>query len=70
MELKIFQVMLNSGESLMEESQGIIVDGKKESDRIWESSCAIIAEGGMPRIEKSEIIAPGDSRIQMMENEH
>ena len=46
-ELKRFQVMLNSGESLMEEAQGIIANAKKECDRIWESSCAIIAEAGM-----------------------
>ena len=54
----------------MEEAQGIIADAKKECDRIWESSCAIITEAELPRIEKSKIIAPGDSRIEMMENEH
>lgn len=48
MELKRFQVILNSGESLMEEAQGIISDAKKECDRIWESSCAMISEAGLP----------------------
>lgn len=54
----------------MEEAQGIITYAKKECDMIWESSCAIIVEARLPQIEKSEIIAPGDSRIEMMENEH
>lgn len=53
MELKRFQVILNSGESLMEEAQGIISYAKKECNRIWESSCAVIAEAGLLRIEKS-----------------
>lgn len=70
MELKIFQVILNSGESLMEEAQGIISDAKKECDRIWESSCAMIVEAGLPRIEKSKVIIPGNSRMEIMEKEH
>jgi len=30
----------------------------------------VISETGLPRIEKSEVIMPGDSKIEVMEKEH
>ena len=70
MELKRFQVILDSGENLMDESHGIILEEKRDCDRIWESSCVVMSETGLPRIEKSEVIMPGDSKLEMMEKEH
>lgn len=52
MELKRFHVILNSGENLIEEAKGIISDTKKECDRIWGSLGSVIAEVGLPQIEK------------------
>ena len=70
MELKRFQVILDSGENLMDEAQGIILEEKKDCDRIWESSCAVMSETGLPRIEKSEVIMPNNSKLETIEKEH
>jgi len=70
MELKRFQVILNSGENLMEEAGGIILDAKKECDRIWESASTLMEEEGLPRMEKSKTISPKDARMEMVETTH
>lgn len=70
MELKRFQVILNSGENLMDEAQGIISEAKRDCDRIWESSYVVMSETGLPRIQKSEVIMPSDSKLETMEKEH
>ena len=70
MELKRFQVILDSGENLMDEAQGIISEAKRDCDRIWESSYDVMLETGLPRIEKSEMVMPSDSKLETVEKEH
>jgi len=70
MELKRFQVILDSGENLMDEAQGIISEAKRDCDRIWESSYDVMSETWLPRIEKPEVIMPGDSKLETVEKEH
>jgi len=70
MELKRFQVILNSGENLMEEAGGIISDAKKECDRIWESVSTLIDEARLPRVDKSRTISSDDVRMEMVETTH
>ena len=67
MELKRFQVILNSGENLIEEAGSIISDAKKKCDRMWESAGTLIDEVGLPRMEKSQTIASEYSRMEMIE---
>ena len=70
MELKRFQVILDSGENLMDEAQEIISEAKRDCDRIWDSSYDVMSETRLPRIEKSEVVMLGDSKLEMVEKEH
>lgn len=54
----------------MEEVGGIISDGKKECDRIWESTSTLIDEARLPRVDKSRTISSEDARMEMVETEH
>ena len=70
MELKRFHVILDSGENLMDEAQEIISEAKRDCDRICDSSYNVMSETGLPRIEKSEVVMPGDSKFETVEKEH
>ena len=63
MELKRFQIILDSGETLMDEAREIISEAKRDCDKIWDSSCDVMSEARLPRIEKSEIVMPNDSKL-------
>ena len=54
----------------MDEAQGIILEAKRDCDRIWESSCAVMSETGLPRIDKFEVVITGESKLETMEKEH
>ena len=54
----------------MDEAQEIISEEKRDCDKIWDSSYDVMSETGLPRIEKSEMIMPGDSKLETMEKEH
>jgi len=64
MELKRFQVILNSGENLMEEDESINLEGKKECDKIWESTGTLMDEVRLPRIEKLRTSSYEDSWME------
>ena len=70
MELKRFQLILSSGENLMEEAGSIITEAKKECDRMWESADTLMNEAGLPKIEKSKTISSEDSWMETVEAGH
>ena len=70
MELKRFQVTLNSGENLLEEAGGTISDARKECHKIWEAARALTEEVGLNRIEGLETTPPKDSWTEASEAAH
>jgi len=67
MELKRFQVILSSGENLMEEAGSIISEAKKECDKIWESAGSLMDDVRLPRIETLRTSSSDDSWIEAVE---
>ena len=70
MELKRFQIILDSGEALMDEAQEIISEAKRDCDRIWDSSCNVMSEARLPTIEKSEVVIPSTSTIEAVDKDY
>jgi len=70
MELKRFQVMISSGESLIEEAGNIISEVRKEGHKLWEAARALTEEVGPTLIEGLETNSPKDSWIKATEIVH
>jgi len=70
MELKRFQVMLSSGENLIEEAENTISDARKECHKIWEAARALTEEARLTRIEGLETTPPKNSWIEATDAAH
>lgn len=58
MELKHFQIMLNTGENLTEEAGNAIANARKECHRIWDAAKALTEKAGLARIEGPKTTPP------------
>ena len=70
MELKRFQVILGSGENLIEEARNIISEAKKECDKIWESAGSLMDDVRLPQIGELRTSSSDDSWMEVVEARH
>ncbi len=67
MELKKFQIILDSEEVSMEEEKEVIYEAKKDCSKIWHSSNNIIEEIGLPSLADLEVALPSKIKIEELE---
>ena len=58
MELKHFQIMLNTAENLTEEAGNAIIEARKECHRIWDAAKTLTEKAGLAQIEGPDTTPP------------